>query len=57
MGNDYRFEIERTERMTIIAYMQVVNQTLHSSEIGNDYRFEMERTEQIRNIAYMQVVS
>ena len=34
LGNDYRFEMERTERMRNIACMQVVNQALYSSKSG-----------------------
>ncbi len=55
--SDYRFEIERTERMRNMPYMQVVNLALYSSKLINDYRFEMERTVKMRNIPYMQVVN
>jgi hypothetical protein len=34
LANDYRFEMERTERMRIIVYMQVVNEALYSSQLG-----------------------
>jgi hypothetical protein len=43
--------------MRNIAYIQVVNEALYSSQLGNYCRFEMERTERRRNIVYMQVVN